>query len=280
MLLSEFWERYRKDKRALGYSPHTLKAYGLQMGLFKKYLGDIDISEITFEKLKQYLADETQHLKASSIGHRVRYLKSLFRYAYEEGFIEENPAWKLQEPKMGKRVPKALKEEPLELLRLGCQIPFHYALLEFLFASGCRIGEVHLLNKRDIDWQKRSAFVIGKGDKEREVYFTVRCSIWLKKYLETRTDNEECLFVSMRKPYRRMSIWALRNHLKEIAKNAGLDDNIYPHKLRHSFATHLLNNGAPLELIQSYLGHEKAETTRIYAQLSTERKREMYNKYF
>lgn len=161
-----------------------------------------------------------------------------------------------------------------------CQNPLEHALVEFIFTTGCRIGEVYSLDRRDIDWETRSVIVQGKGDKEREVYFSIRAAIWLKKYLKSRKDDCQALFATERRPYRRMSIAQMRYILKRVAARANLQASVYPHRLRHSYACHLLNNGAPLELIQTLLGHEKLETTRLYAALSGPRRRELYRRYF
>lgn len=279
MKLSDLWTRYESDKRIEGYSPHTLKSYAIQARLLVRYFGDVDVTTITLGDLKAYLAKDAVRLKPASLGHRVRFLKSLFRWAADEGICYPNPAAKLKEPKQGTRLPKAMNEEEIETLRVACRSSLEHALVEVLFTTGCRIGEIYQLNRSSIDWESRSIIVRGKGDKEREVYFNVKCAIWLRKYLRERDDHDPALFVTERAP-RRMSIAQMRYVLKRIAKRAGLEVNVYPHKLRHSYATHLLNNGAPIEAIQSFLGHEKAETTRIYAHLSGERRRELYRKYF
>ena len=125
----------------------------------------------------------------------------------------------------------------------------------------------------------RPAIVQGKGDKEREVYYNIRCDIWLKRYLQNRTDHDPALFVTERFPHR-MSIAQMRYVIKRISSRAGVNKSIHPHQLRHSFATHMLNNGAPLEVIQDLMGHEKSETTRLYAQLSGKLRRELYSKCF
>lgn len=150
------------------------------------------------------------------------------------------------------------------------------ALFEFMFSTGCRIGEVVSLEKNSINWSNHSVIVRGKGDKEREVYFNIRSDIWLKRYIHLRNDNDAALFVTERSPHR-MSVAQMRFIIKRISNRAGIDKTIHPHQLRHSYATHLLNNGAPpMEAIQSLLGHEKSETTRIYAQLSGRLRRELY----
>ena len=122
--------------------------------------------------------------------------------------------------------------------------------------------------------------VIGKGNKQREVYFTERCRIWLQKYLQSRTDEHEALLVTVRNPIRRMSIARIREVVKAIAQHSEVTANVYLHRWRHTMATTMLNNGAPIEVIQSNLGHARPTTTMIYAQLSGERRRQEYNKYF
>lgn len=280
MLLSEAWEKYQFDKRLEGYSPLTLKMYGYQYKLLKRYFNNIKMNEFTTEKFKQYLIKEGGHLKPSSLGHRIRFIKSLFKFVHEEGYILKNPSAKLKEPKVGRRIPKFLSKHEIELLREGCHTPMENTLFEFFYSTGCRIGEVAKLNRNDINFEGNSVIVNGKGDKEREVYFNIRCGIWLKRYLEKRDDCEPCLFVTERNPKRRMSVDSLRYVIKRISKQSGINKTIYPHQLRHSYATHMVDNGAPLEIIQSLLGHEKSETTRIYAHLSGKLRRDLYSKYF
>lgn len=279
MLLTESYKLYDADKRLLGYSPHTLTAYGLQIKLLIRDIGDVEISTVTYLQLKEYLIKQ-EHLKPASVGHRIRFIRSFFRYLHEEGFMERNISAKLREPKQGTRVPKFLNEEEVELLRDSCNTLLEKSLTEFFYATGCRIGEVAGLNRKDIDWDSRSAMVIGKGDKQREVYFTVKCRVWLQKYLQSRTDDCEALFVTVRKPIRRMSIARIREVIKAVAQHSEVETNVYPHRWRHTTATVMVNNGAPIEVIQSNLGHARPTTTMIYAHLSGERRRQEYNRYF
>ncbi|MED1466940.1 tyrosine-type recombinase/integrase [Bacillus salipaludis] len=279
MLLSKAWDTYESDKRIEGFSPQTLKAYKLQSSLLIRYFKDIKIDAISTVQLKEYLAKSSETLKPSSLSHRIRFMKSFFRWSHEEGHVSKNPAAKIKEPKVGKRIPKFLTEIEIEYLREACTSPLEKALFEFMFSTGCRIGEIVTLQRSRINWSNRSAIVRGKGDKEREVYFNIRCEIWLKRYFEQRQDDDAAIFVTERYPHR-MSIAQMRYIIKRISKRAGINKTIHPHQLRHSYATHMLNNGAPLEVIQSLLGHEKSETTRIYAQLSGSLRQELYRKYF
>lgn len=280
MLLSEACRLYVADRQIEGFSPHTLKGYRIQINMLIKYLGDCDLDEISLLDLKDYLVEKGSHLKPSSLGMRIRVLRAFFRWASEEGYAAANPARKLREPKLGNRIPKALSEEDTVALQEGCKSALEHALVEFMYSSGCRIGEVYGLNRNAFDWDNRSCIVRGKGDKEREVYFSIKAAVWLKKYLTSRKDTDVSLFATERKPYRRMGIAQLRRVVKRVAARSEVQANVYPHKLRHSYATHLLNNGAPMEGIQTLLGHTKIETTMLYAQLSGPRRKEIHNRYF
>lgn len=280
MILSELWRQYETDKRIQGFSPNTLKAYSLQLKMLVTELGDLDISEITLILLKEYLAKQSDRLKPSSLGHRIRFVRSLFRFAYEETYLPINPSLKLREPKMDKRIPKFLMEEDVIHLKISCQTSREKALLEFLYSTGCRIGEVEKINIEDLNWENCSAIVNGKGSKQREIYFTTECKVWLKKYLASRQDSCKALFVTDTNPVKRMAISTLRWAIKRLAARGAVEANVYPHRFRHTYACQLLDNGAPLDFIQGMLGHEKASTTQIYAQLRGERRRELYRRFF
>ncbi|MEC0270471.1 tyrosine-type recombinase/integrase [Paenibacillus anseongense] len=280
MNLKDLWMLYEADKRILGFSSHTLKAYSLQLKMLVLELGDLELEEISLNILKDYLAKVSERLKPSSLGHRIRFVRSLFRFAFEEGHLTRNPSTKLREPNMDKRIPKFLIEEDVIHLKITCRSHREHALLEFLYCTGCRVGEVQKLNLEDINWENCSAIVNGKGAKQREVYFTTECKIWLKRYLENRNDTCKALFVTETNPIRRLTIPTIRWSLKKIAKRGDITANVYPHRFRHTYACQLLDNGAPLEFIQGMLGHEKTSTTQIYAQLRGERRRELYRRYF
>lgn len=210
MNLGELWKLYKADKRIQRFSPHTLKAYSLQLNVLIREIGDVELEEVSLNLLKEYLAKQSERLKPSSLGHRIRFIRSLFRYAFEEGYVARNPSLKLREPKSDKRIPKFLIEEDVIHLKISCQSLRDHALLQFLYSTGCRVGEVHRLNLEDVNWENGSAIVNGKGSKQREVYFTTECKVWLKKYLDIREDSCEALFVTERHPVRRMSIPTIR----------------------------------------------------------------------
>lgn len=168
MLVSEAWNLYKADKQIQGYSSQTLKVYKVQMSLLIKYLGDIKITDITTESIKLYLGEVATHLKASSLCHRIRFIKSLFKWAQEEKYIPINPVTTIKEPKPESRIPKFLTEEEIELLREACKTTFEKALFEFMYSTGCRIGEVVNLDKHSINMTEQSVIVFGKGKKKEK----------------------------------------------------------------------------------------------------------------
>lgn len=278
MLVTEALSAYLKTKRAEGYSPSTLRQYAYQLRRFAHWCGPREIEEIRLHDLREF-AGQFAQLKAQSVGHVIRTLRGFFRWLFDEGLIKTNPSIKLKEPKVPKAVPKALTFDELELLRDGCTTLLEHALIEFMFATGCRIGEVHGVDRDQIDWDRRAVLVMGKGSKEREVYFGARCALWLKRFLAGRTDGEPALFSTTVSP-RRMSTWQMRKIVKGLANRCGLGRKVSPHVMRHTLATTLLNQGADLVAVQSILGHDKPETTQRYAHLSGARRQEEYRRWF
>jgi len=284
MNLLEAYELYENDKRFEGYKETTLEGYRWQNEKMYEYFGNKPVDEIMVFDLKRFLNEKYGHLKPSSLGARIRFIRSFFRYLSDEGICKSNVSTKLKEPKEGSRIPKYYNKEEVELLREACKIPLEHALLEFFYSTGCRVGEVEKLNVGDINWENRSCFVIGKGDKQREVYFSIKAKIWMQWYLNARSDadenvlNESPLFVTQRRPFRRLSIDMIRIVFKRIGRGANID--IHPHRWRHTFATHMIDNGAPLEGVQDLLGHVKIETTKIYCQLSGARRKSIHSSYF
>ncbi|MFJ5716522.1 tyrosine-type recombinase/integrase [Neobacillus sp. NPDC093127] len=279
MRISEAWELYLPDKQIAGYSANTLEQYEIQINVMIRHMGDIKIESIITPDLKKYIAKRRDTLKTNnSLAHLIRFIRGFFRWAHEEGYIDTNPAWKIKEPKESKRVPKYIKEEELELIREAAKGAREKALINLLYSTGCRIGEIAKLNRNHINWEHKSIIVIGKGDKEREVYFDTKTYLWLKEYMDSRKDDCESLFVTLRDP-RRATVDTLRRWVKDIAKRV-IETNIYPHKFRHTFCQHLVDRGAPIEAVSDLAGHARVSTTKIYANMRGEQRRAIYTKYF
>ena len=223
--------------------------------IVKKKAEDIATADV-----RMYLSQDGT-LKMSTIRKKLSVLKSFFSWLASEEYIKRDPTTKLKAPKEEYRLPKSLSIEELEMLRESCDTVRQRAFLEILYATGCRLSEVHGLDKADINLQKMSTLVIGKGDKQREVYFSIRAMYHLGKYIKGRNDNCEALMVTERRSYRRLSKRGIQREIYIIAQKAGLQDKVSPHVLRHTFATLTLNNGAELVAIQELLGHSSPDTT-------------------
>lgn len=264
-------------KRLEGLSENTLKGYRLELRIFAEHVHKAT-EDVTTNDIRNYLG-QFNNLKISTISGKLSALKSFFGWLAGEEIIKKDTTQKIKVPKKEKRLPKALNVEEFELLRESCKTIRERALVEVFYATGCRLSEVSGMNRSDIDWQGMSYRVIGKGDKEREVFFSHKAFYHLKKYLLQRGDNEDALFVTMRKPYRRVSNRAIQREIKIIADRSGIKKKIYPHILRHTFATDLLNNGADLASVQALLGHEDPATTMIYTNVTDERKKQVHRQY-
>lgn len=265
------------SKKLEGASPLTLDGYKLELRLFTEIVKK-RTDEISAADIRVYLGS-LKGLKMSTVGRKLSVLKSFFGWLASEELIPRDPTAKLKAPKTEKRMPKALTVEEFEMLRENCQTNRQRAFLEVMYATGCRLSEIHQLNKKDINFQTMSNSVIGKGNKEREVYHSWKSLFHLKKYLNERTDECEALFVTERKPYRRLTKRGIQREVKKIAQRAGLEKRVSPHVLWHPFATLTLNNGADITAVQELLGHSSPETTLRYARITEERKREQHRKY-
>ena len=260
---------YLRARKLDGYSNKTLYSYKLHL---RRFVGDVGeatpIDAIGLEHLRAHLTSLT-HLQTSSLANKVRALKAFFKWLYEEEVLERNPTLKLREPRLPARIPKALSVEEVELLRDACESLLEHALVEFFFATGCRVSEIRQLNRTDLDWPRRSVVVLGKGNKEREVYFGAKAALWLRRYLDSRSDDCLALFVTKRRReqlngtlrHQRLSTSQMQRIFKRVAERCGLEEKVTPHVLRHTLATLLLNQGAPIAAVQSILGHASPTTT-------------------
>lgn len=273
--LQEKIKLYISSKKLEGLSEKTLHNYRSELTIFSNNVNK-KLNDISPADIRIYLG-EFNHLKKSSLGGKLSIIKSFFKWLFNEEIIRYDPALKIKPPKVEKRMPKSLTIENLELMRESCKTLRERVFLEVMYATGCRLGEVKRLNISDIDFQSNSCRVIGKGNKEREVYFSFKAMYHLEKYIKNRKDNCEALMISSKKPYRRLCDRAIQREIERIGKHAGL--KVSPHDLRRTFAMLTLNNGASLIAIQELLGHENPETTLKYARITEERKREQHKKF-
>ncbi|MEC0092514.1 site-specific tyrosine recombinase/integron integrase [Paenibacillus macquariensis] len=275
--LQEKIDLYLSGKKLEGLSKVTLGGYKIHLRIFAEHMKKM-VEDVTTADIRVYLG-RYNNQKITTISTKLSVLKSFFGWLTAEDIIPRDPTARIKPPKKEKRLPKALSIEELEMLREACVNVRQRVLIEVLYATGCRLSEVHAINRSDIDYNTQSCRVIGKGNKEREVYFSFKALFHLKKYLFTRADSEPALIITERKPYRRLSQRGIQREIKIIAENAGLQKKVSPHTMRHTFATLTLNNGADLVAVQELLGHENPATTQIYASITAERKREQHKKH-
>ena len=190
-------------------------------------------------------------------------LSYFFSWLEDEDYIIKSPVRRIHKVKTSKTIKETYTDENLELMRDNCVELRDLAMIDMLASTGMRVGEMVLLNRSNIDFNERECVVVGKGDKERLVYFNAEAEVSLREYLDSRTDDCTGLFVSKRRPFHQIGEHALENIIKKVSKRTGVE--AYPHKLRHTFATAGIHSGIPLEKLQLLLGHSKPETTMIYA---------------
>ncbi|WP_059049040.1 tyrosine-type recombinase/integrase [Paenibacillus senegalimassiliensis] len=268
---------FLSSKRLEGLSPLTLDGYQMELRIFfRKVIKRTDA--VTAADIRAYLG-QYNHLKMSTVGRKLSVLKSFFGWLAAEELIQRDPSARLKTPKQEKRLPKALTVAELEMLRESCKTVRQRAFIEVMYATGCRLSEVYGMDRSGINHQSMSCRVIGKGNKEREVYFSFKAMYHLDRYLSSRSDDCEALMVTERRPFRRLSRRGIQREIDVIAKAAGLAGKVSPHVLRHTFATLTLNNGAELVAVQELMGHSDPQTTLRYARITEERKREQHKRF-
>ena len=203
---------------------------------------------------------------------------SFFRWLQRRKIIMRNPVDGLEPIKYRQVVKKPLSPEELERVRCACERERDLAIVEFLYSSAVRVSELTQLNREDIRWESDDVMVLGKGNKEREVYLNARAHYHLKLYLDSRTDDNPALFVSTRAPHERLTKAGVEHIVGEIGRMAGVE-NVHPHRFRRTAATDLLRMGMPIEQVQELLGHVKIETTRIYCTVTREQVRASHRRY-
>lgn len=266
-------------KRLEGCSEKTLKYYQKTIETTLKSIG-VPETQITTEDLRTYLTQYQNKHKSSrvTIDNIRRVLSSYFAWLEDENFIIKSPVRRIHKVKCAKVVKDTYSDEELELMRDNCCNARDLAMIDLLASSGMRVGEMVNLNREDIDFEERECVVIGKGNKERVVYFDARTKIHLLDYLNNRNDENPALFVSLKSPYRRLMISGVETRLRELGRRLSLS-RVHPHKFRRTLATSALDKGMPIEQVQKLLGHEKIDTTMHYAMVKQNNVKLAHRKY-
>ena len=238
------------------------------------------IKAITTEDLRSYLSDyqSSNDVSKVTIDNIRRNLSSFFSWLEDENYILKSPVRRIHRVKAADSIKETYTDEDLEKLRDSCDELRDLALIDILASTGMRVGELVRLNRSDINFNERECVVFGKGDKERIVYFDARTKIHLQNYLNSRSDDNSALFVSLKAPYIRLEIGGVESRLKKLGEALKIE-KVHPHKFRRTMATTAIDKGMPIEQVQKLLGHEKIDTTLHYAMVKQSNVKNAHRKY-
>lgn len=266
---------YSHAKRIEGLSDATLRNRFYILRELDNYVQK-SYDEITVADLRMYIMHKQEKLNATSINNIIGQIKPFFNWLQDEEYITVNPCKKLKRTKQPVRLIHSMSTIDLEKLRVACDNNRDRALVEFAFATGMRISEIVNANIEDLDMCNNRLLTIGKGDKEREILFSDKTKFYLERYLSSRSDSNNALFVSTRKPYNRIGSRSIQKIIKKIKEKAGIKTKVTPHVLRHTMATKMIEGGADITTVQFLLGHENVTTTQIYAETSIDKVKYQY----
>lgn len=266
-------------KRIEGCSEKTLIYYRNTIEAMTVGIGKSP-QQITTDDLRKYLTNYQTQRKSSkvTIDNIRRILSSFFSWLEDEDFIVKSPVRRIHKVKTAKIVKDTYTDEALELMRDNCTSVRDLAIIDLLASSGMRVGEMVALNREDINFGERECVVFGKGSKERLVYFDARTKIHLQNYLDSRTDSNSALFVSLKAPFERLMIGGVETRLRELGQRLNLQ-KVHPHKFRRTMATTAIDKGMPIEQVQQLLGHQKIDTTMRYAMVKQQNVKLAHRKY-
>ena len=274
------------------FSEHTLSAYCSDIVSFILWLNDFSCTDVDFNKLREYLHFiQRFDYKKTTIARKTASIRTFYKYLFRERFVDNNPAVSLSAPKRPKSLPKFLTTDEIEkiLNNVKIETPAGFrnrVILELLWATGMRVSELSNLNFGDLNLEENEIRVFGKGAKERIVLVSDRAKQYLSQYIKTARNllapgyeigevNENAPLFINSTGYR-LQNKTIRKAINEVVEKIELPKKVTPHVFRHSFATHLIENGADLRVVQELLGHSDVSTTQLYTHISKKRLKEVY----
>lgn len=272
-------EKFISAKRIEGCSEKSLKYYRATIEALVSAVGK-NVKSVLTEDLRTYLTEYQNKHQSSrvTIDNIRRILSSFFSWLEDEDYIIKSPVRRIHKVKTTKNVKDTFSDEDLEKMRDGCDELRDLAMIDLLSSTGMRVGEMVLLNRADINFSERECVVLGKGSKERIVYFDAKAKLHLQQYLDSRTDDNPALFVSLRAPYERIKIGGIEHRFREIGKRLNIP-KVHPHKFRRTLATVAIDKGMPIEQLQQLLGHQRIDTTLHYAMVKQSNVKAAHRKY-
>lgn len=275
----EFLDKFLEAKKIEGCSDRTIKYY---QATVERLLANISqpIRKVTTEQMREYLVNyqKINDCGKTTIDNIRRNISSFFSWLEEEDYILKSPMRRIHKIRTKKAVKNIISDEEIERLRDGCKCIRDVAMIDLLYSTGIRVGELVRLNIADINFSERECVVFGKGDKERRVYFDAKSKIHLLNYLDSRQDENPALFVTLDKSSKRLKISGVEIRLRELGRALNLD-KIHPHKFRRTMATRAIDKGMPIEQVQKILGHSQIDTTMQYAIVNQNNVKAAHRKY-
>lgn len=279
-LLPEVYKAYMVAKKVEGLSPDSLKSYAFHLTEFFRIVNK-PVEKITTNDIRRYIymVQTEKNVSNRTLDNKRLVLNAFFSWCKIENYIDDNPCARIKPIKFKEEKRKPLTDMEMEQLRFACKTPRERALIELFYSTGCRVSEMANLNIDDIDFDKKEITVFGKGSKYRTVYLNAKAEFYVKKYLDTRTDDCEVLIASCKKPIRRLRKESIELIVKNIGKRSEIKRRVYPHLIRHTTATDALSRGMPVEEVKDLLGHVKMDTTLIYAEVAKENVKNHHKKF-
>ena len=261
----EYLRLFLDAKRIEGCSERTIKYYNVTVVRMLQKI-ETPVRKISTEEIRKYLVDYQKINDCSkvTVDNVRRNISSFFSWLEEEDYILKSPMRRIHKIKTKQPVKEIISDEAIELLRDHCQCPRDLAMIDLLYSTGIRVGELVNLNISDIDFEARECIVFGKGDKERKVYFDAKAKLHLLNYLHKRDDDNPALFVTLDAPHERLKISGVEIRIRTLGRKLNMG-KIHPHKFRRTMATRAIDKGMPIEQVQKLLGHSQIDTTMQYA---------------
>lgn len=275
----EYLQLFLDAKKIEGCSERTIQYYRTTV---ERLLANVttSIRKMTTEEIRHYLVDYQKINDCSkvTVDNVRRNISSFFSWLEEEDYILKSPMRRIHKIKTKQQVKETISDEAIEQLRDNCNCPRDLAIIDLLYSTGIRVGELVNLNIADVDFEARECVVFGKGDKERKVYFDAKAKIHLQEYLNARTDRNPALFVTLDFPFDRLKISGVEIRMRRLGRSLNME-KIHPHKFRRTMATRAIDKGMPIEQVQKLLGHSQIDTTMQYAIVNQTNVKTSHQKY-
>ena len=275
----EYLDMFLHAKRIEGCSDRTIDYYRSSNTHMLKMIAK-PIRKVTTEDVRKYLSEyqKINNCGKSTLDNIRRNISSFFSWLEEEDHILKSPVRRIHKIKTKTVVKEVISDEDIERLRDNCEVMRDVAIIDLLYSTGMRVGELVNLDISDVDLEGRECKVYGKGDKERKVYFDAKAKLHLQNYIESRHDDNPALFVSLDAPFNRLKISGVEIRLRELGRKLNIC-RIHPHKFRRTMATRAIDKGMPIEQVQKVLGHSQIDTTMQYAIVNQNNVKLSHKKY-